>query len=144
MIAEDPISPIRIGLAPATSAGKHELDQDEAGEAQPEQRREAAPSGDGDHDHGEQQGDDQQRRAAGEVGELVLRRLPVDRRHPDQLDLLPHLGAGGVERTGQGDLDLRTRVVALQHLGGELGAPGVGLARGGAGQALAGALGRRR
>ena len=104
MIADEPIRPDqRSGSMPADQRREHELDQDEAGEAETEQRGEPAPARDRRSPPRRTAG---RSRAAGpslEVGELVLRRLTVDRRDPDQGDPLADLDAARVERVGERD-----------------------------------------
>ncbi|CAA9341566.1 MAG: hypothetical protein AVDCRST_MAG48-3669 [uncultured Friedmanniella sp.] len=116
---------------------EHELDEDEPGETEPHQGGEAAPAGDHDDDGDEGQGEQQERGPALEVGELELRRLSVGRWDPDQLDLLAHVDARGVQGVGQRDGGREALVVALEQLGGDVGAPAVADSGRRAGQALA-------
>ena len=114
MIAELPINPTAAGWMPLTRAGNMNLTRMKP--ANPRPSRAAKPrhratkitprEDDGDH---------HQRDCSLEVGELVLRRLPVQRRDPDQRDPLPDLGAAGVEGVGERDTgDLLAGVVALE------------------------------
>ena len=116
MIADEPIRPMRIGFSPATSAGNMNLTRMNAAnpsptsEANPRQRATATTT------RAKASGQQDQRGAALEVGELELRRLAVDRRDADQLDLLAHLDPGGVQRVGQRDGGREALVVALEQL----------------------------
>ena len=122
MMAEDPISPTMIGFDPATRAGNMNLTRmnpanaSPISEANPRQRATAITAIANitvKHD---------QRRTPLEVGELVLGRLVLHRRHPGELDHLPDLDPGGVDRLGQRHRDRQSLVVALEQLGDGLGA----------------------
>ncbi len=106
-------------VLPGDQRREHELDQDQPGEPQPDERGQAAPAGDGDDDDGEDDGEDDQRRTAVEVGELVRRGLPVARRHADQRDAVADLGARGVHGLGERDARDVALAVAVAHGGGD-------------------------
>ncbi len=140
-IAAEASSPTRIGLVPLTSAGNTNKHEQDAGHPERQQGGEATPAGDEDHRGREDQGEDQQGCAATEVGELVLRRLPLDRRDPEQRDALSDGDPRGVDDVGDRDDHRLALVLAAGQLHAEVRADLRVDAGGGAGDPLAGDAG---